>query len=93
MSTKVLISKGWGYTWGYGNYERATDEGLVALVERCAPLEVIREYVEAKWPDECQEGLDSLEVHEVPTGELWQIQEYDGSECLVIFNKANWNVG
>ena len=97
MSTKVLVSRGFGAGWSTWNTEDgtalATDVGLVSLVEEGASPEVLRSYVGEVWPEAYDGGVADLYVVEVPAGALWRLSEYDGSESLEVLNTDNWNMG
>jgi hypothetical protein len=96
MSTKVLVSRGFGSGWSTWNTEwddLATDAGLVALVEEGAAPHVLEAYAEEKWLGCYTGGVADLYVSVVDTGDLWQLREYDGSESLVRFDSDNWNKG
>lgn len=96
MTTKVLISRGFGAGWstwnGLETPDVATDAGLVALIEAGDTVKA-HEYAEKKWPNAYLGGLSDCEVQEVPTGTLYQVREYDGSESLVTFDDICWKVG
>ena len=85
----VLISPGSGAgwsTWAPSHLEEAFlfDPGLVELVLNKATSIQLRNYAKKRWPDVYLGGADSLEVHWVPEGECFDVDEYDGSEDLVV---------
>ena len=95
MTTKVLVSRGFGAgwsTWNTGWDDCATDKGLVALVE-AGDHAAAEKYATEKWEGCYAGGLCDCDVVEVATGALYQVHEYDGSESLVVFNADNWNKG
>ena len=92
-TTKVLYSAGWGagfYTWGAPR-EAITDSKLIDLIER-GELQLAEGYVEKTYPDAFTGGVQSLVVAQVPKGEPFMIQEYDGSESIVLQREINWIV-
>ena len=93
QTTKVLYSAGWGagfYTWGAPR-EAITDSTLIDLIER-GELQLAEGYVEKTYPDTFTGGVQSLVVAQVPKGEPFMIQEYDGSESIVLQREINWIV-
>ena len=92
-TTKVLYSAGWGagfYTWGAPR-EAITDSTLIDLIER-GELPQAEDYVEKTYPDASTGGVQQLVVAQVPKGEPFMIQEYDGSESIVLQREINWIV-
>jgi hypothetical protein len=100
MSTKVLVSRGFGAGWSTWSYDSAlalamaTDEGLVRLVEQGVDKQVLNHYADTVWPEQYNGGVADLEVVEVATGKLWRLSEYDGSESLEVLDTSEgWNRG
>jgi hypothetical protein len=95
MTTKVLVSAGFGAGWSTWNTEWdgcATDAGLVALVE-AEDFSGAIAYAEYKWEGCYTGGLRDCYVVEVAAGDLYQVREYDGAETLVVFDPEKWNRG
>ena len=91
QTTKVLYSPGWGagfYTWGAPR-EAITDSKLIDLIER-GELQLAQGYVEKTYPDVFAGGVHQLEVAQIPKGEPFMIQEYDGSESIVLQKEIQW---
>jgi len=91
QTTKVLYSPGWGagfYTWGAPR-EAITDSKLIDLIER-GELPQAEDYVEKTYPDASIGGVQQLVVAQVPKGEPFMIQEYDGSESIVLQREIQW---
>ena len=87
----VLISPGYGagwYTWHF-NEELVYDPSIVEWVER-QELDKALAYIELKYPDTYTGGLEDLVVEWVPIGAKFRIEEYDGSESLVLESEQRW---
>jgi len=87
----VLVSPGFGagfYTWGYP-MEAIFDPTLIELVENQKIQEAV-DYCESKWPEEYSGGVQDLRVVWVPEGKEFIIEEYDGSESLMLKEEYNW---
>lgn len=85
----VLISPGFGAGWSTWappglEEEFLFDPGLVELLLNKATSIQLRSYAEKRWPGAYHGGAGSLEVHWVPEGERFDVDEYDGSEALVV---------
>lgn len=92
--TAVLISPdfGAGYsTWGYGNcMDGELIKELLENVDNFNPNEV-DDGTEIDVSDYMSSTYDSLfTVCFVPTGTLFRISEYDGSESIVYFNENDF---
>lgn len=92
--TAVLISPdyGAGYsTWGYGNpMDGEVIRGLLAYVDDFDPNEV-DDNTEIDVSDYMSSDFRSLfTICFVPTGTLFRISEYDGSESIVYFNESDF---
>jgi len=84
----VLISPGFGAgwsTWGPTELkeELLFDPVLVELVLANADVRRLEAYAEERWPGAYLGGIGQLEVRWVPEGEPFDVDEYDGSECLI----------
>lgn len=92
--TAVLISPdyGAGYsTWGYGNcMDGEVIRGLLACVDDFNPNEV-DDGTEIDVSDYMSSAFNSLfTICFVPTGTLFRISEYDGSESIVYFHESDF---
>lgn len=87
----VLYSPGFGagwYTW-HTIEELVYDPSIVEWVEK-QELDMIRVYLDLKYPEEYISGLEDLVVAWVPEGERFRIEEYDGAESLVLESEQRW---
>ena len=87
----VLVSPGFGagfYTWGYP-LEAIFDPTLIELVENQKIQEAV-DYCETTWEGEYSGGVQDLRVVWVPEGKEFIIEEYDGSESLMLKEEYNW---
>lgn len=91
----VLVAGGYGAGWStwareFGE-QMMFDPNVVEAVE-CGdvPLEDILEYLEETYPAEHFSGYGQLEVVWVPEGSRFRIEEYDGSEGLVLEKDYYW---
>ena len=87
---------GWS-TWYYGEDKEVKDfllhdEKLVEMVENKVDSSVIESYVESVYPEVYTGGADTLTVEWVKEGTQFRIDEYDGSESLIINNDNYWLV-
>ena len=93
---KVLISKGFGAGWSSWNDPRmAFDERLIRAFECGISEEDMYDLcVECGYIDEFggpyMGGFKQLEVVDIPSGVLFQIMEYDGSEYIEYFDESDW---
>ena len=87
----VLISPGYGAgfsTWG-APIEAIFNPTLIELVEQQKVQEAI-DFVEKTWEDVYSGGVQDLRVFWVPEGSEFIIEEYDGSESLMLKTDYNW---
>jgi hypothetical protein len=87
----VLVSPDYGagwYSW-HSVEELLYDPSIVKWVER-KELDKILTYMELKYPEVYCGGLENLEVHWVPVGAQFRIDEYDGAESLVLATNERW---
>lgn len=97
----VLVSHGYGtgwYTW-VQDERMLFDHVLAEMLESGDYIEgsesylnKIEEVAKQRYPDSYLGGLDGLCVHWVPIGKRFRIEEYDGSESLVLEDDYNWSV-
>lgn len=93
--TAVLISHGYGAGWSTWNERFSSfllfDKGIVELVLRGKKDEV-EEYVKKKVGDEhvFLGGLDDLDVEWVREGTRFIVDEYDGSESIIMVEHMNF---
>ena len=94
---KVLISPGYGTGWSTWNDPRmAFDERLIRAFECGISKEDMRDlcvecgYVNIYGDPPHMSGFDQLKVIDVPSGMMFQITEYDGSEKIRLFDEDDW---
>ena len=83
MGTKVV------YSPGYGGGLSTEHPELVAYIE-ARDINGAGLYLSKLHPGIYLGGLTTAMVKEVPEGCLYQIQEYDGSERVVVFDEKDW---
>jgi hypothetical protein len=89
----VLVSPGFGagwYTWNKEMPELLFDPTLVDLVLSGAESEELVAYADLKYPEGYTGGAGDLIVKWVPEGAQFRIDEYDGSESLVLESEEVW---
>ena len=87
----VLVSPGFGAgfsTWG-APIEAIFNPTLIELVQQEKVQEAI-DFVEKTWEDVYTGGVQDLVVVWVPEGAEFIIEEYDGSESLMLKTDYNW---
>ena len=87
----VLVSPGFGAgfsTWG-APIEAIFNPTLIELVQQQKVQEAI-DFVEKTWEDVYSGGVQDLVVVWVPEGSEFIIEEYDGSESLMLKTDYNW---
>jgi hypothetical protein len=87
----VLVSPGFGagwYSWHHVE-ELLYDPSVVEWLEQ-GEMSKIEAYLALKYQDEYFGGLEDLEVKWVPVGARFRIDEYDGSESLVLEINEHW---
>ena len=94
---KVLVSRGYGAGWSTWNDPRmAFDERLIRAFECGITQEDMQElcvecgYMDVNGDPPYMGGFKQLEVVDIPSGELFQIMEYDGSEYIEYFEDSDW---
>jgi hypothetical protein len=88
----VLYSPGWGAGWSTWNGdlpELIFDSDLAKAVLRNDKDEVIK-IAEELCPGGYFGGVDSLKIAFIEPGTLFRIDEYDGAESVVIFNRNDY---
>ena len=82
----VLISQGWGagwYAWHRDNQELLFSPKLVEMVEQNRKNEINDQWIlENLGIDMYAGGSDGLEIHWLPIGTIFCIEEYDGFETI-----------
>ena len=87
----VLVAPGFGAgfsTWG-APIEAIFNPTLIELVQQEKVQEAI-DFVEKNWEDVYTGGVQDLVVNWVPEGSEFIIEEYDGSETLMLKTDYNW---
>ena len=87
----VLVSPGFGAgfsTWG-APIEAIFNPTLIELVQQEKVQEAV-DFVEKTWEDVYTGGVQDLVVNWVPEGSEFIIEEYDGSETLMLKTDYNW---
>jgi hypothetical protein len=87
----VLVSPGFGagfYTWD-APIEAIFNPTLIGLIESEKWQEAV-DFVEETWENVYNGGVRDLRVFWVPEGKEFIIEEYDGSESLVLKEEYNW---
>lgn len=89
---KVLISPGYGAGWStWEGKGLATDVRIADAFEHGISKEEMHKLcADLGYGNVYMGGFDSLEIVEVPAGELFQVREYDGFESIVIFDSSRW---
>jgi hypothetical protein len=99
--TKILISPGFGAGWStwaddFFKEFMLKDSTLIEMAERGASEEEVGSYIREKYPDDYiyiyTGGWSSIEVVELPSGALFKVNEYDGSESIECKENNNWMV-
>ncbi len=92
----VLVSHGYGVGWYSWESDEAMlfDPVLAEMLESGDYVEGYTDKLEAvakqRYPKAYLGGLDGLAVHWVPEGLRFRIEEYDGSESLVLESDYRW---
>lgn len=94
---KVLISPGFGAGWSTWEDPRmAFDKRLIEAFERGISEEDMKRlcvecgYLDVYGNPPYMGGFKQLEVRDIPSGTLFQIREYDGSEYIEYFEEEDW---
>jgi len=100
----VLYSPGYGagwYTWNYEFPEIIFDPKLIELVEELNTVryrkvrfeqitKLMEDYIDKTYPDLFIGGMNQLQVKWIPEGTKFRIDEYDGSESLILQDEEHW---
>lgn len=79
---------GW-YSW-HSVEALVYDPVVVDMVLREVDPEEIVEYCEQKYGQQYYGGADDLCVEWIPVGQRFIIEEYDGSESIMLENEVQW---
>jgi hypothetical protein len=95
----VLVSQGFGAGWSTWNpeYPEMLFDPYIATIVADATedswerdISKITTYCTLKYPDAYLGGLAQLTVQWVPKGELFRVEDYDGSETLRLVSQTDW---
>lgn len=92
----VLFSPGFGGGWSTWNPEFSSeelifDDTLVEMIVHGDSIDKIESYVQDKWgPDIYLGGLGDLTICWVPEHSEFRIEEYDGSESVILKDQYTW---
>jgi len=96
---EVIVSSGYGAGWSTWNMEHkielATNEELIKLIkgESTRKLEdILKEITGEENPSIYMGGFSNCKIKEVPEGEAWWIDEYDGYESLHYGSSNVWGI-
>jgi hypothetical protein len=88
----VLVSHGYGagwYSWD-GDENALFDPVLAQALLDGKSMDELTRIASERYPDVYLGGLDGLTVHWVPVGQRFRIEEYDGSEGLMLESEYRW---
>jgi len=94
----VLFSPGFGagwYTWNTEHPAILYDPVVVKWVEEDKPAAEglrLEATLEEKYPGCYLGGIDNLDIRWVPVGSRFVVDEYDGSESVVVEQEFDWMV-
>jgi len=91
----VLISEGFGAGWSTWNDEYPDmlfDPEIAQMIEDDKSDDQIMQLAVKKYPKAFLGGLDGLVVKWVVEGTKFIVDEYDGSESLIIQSETDWTV-
>lgn len=94
---KILISPGYGAGWSTWEHPMmAYDERIVRafecgiseedMAQLCVECGYTNDYGDPPYMG----GFEDLEIRDIPSGMLFQIKEYDGSEYIEYFDEDEW---
>jgi hypothetical protein len=90
----VLVSYGHGAGWSTWNNKSNTDmvfdKDIAQMLIDNEPYSELRELADKKYPNACTLGLGDLVVEWVDIGERFEIEEYDGSESLILLKNKSF---
>lgn len=88
----IIVSGGYGTGWStWGEPELALDQKLANLIET-EPYEKWEQYCKETYPEEYLGGLEDCSVTWVEKGTRFRIEEYDGSESLILEHTQSWQI-
>lgn len=79
---------GW-YTWNQELPEIIFDPTIVHYIES-KEFDKLQAYIDLKYPEAYMSHLDDLAIMWLPVGTEFKIDEYDGSETIVLRKKVKW---
>lgn len=88
----VLVSHGYGagwYSWE-GDEHMLFDPVVAQAILDEKSMDQIMRIAKNRYPEKYLGGLDGLTVHWVPVGQRFRIEEYDGSEGLMLESEYRW---
>ena len=89
----IIYSPNYGAGWSPWNGEElALDQTLAHMLNRNASKNDIESYCKTMYPDAYLGGLEDCIVEWVNKGTLFRIEEYDGSESLILDGQDTWQV-
>ena len=90
----VLYSPGFGAGWSTWNEAFAEffvfDKGLVELALSGAKGDAVRKYLESLPDILYLGGWEDISVKYLPVGTVFHINEYDGSEAVIVFDENDY---
>lgn len=89
----VLVSPDFGAGWYSWHHIEALlfDPIVVDMVERAVDADTIIAYCETTYDsDKYYGGADTLQIRWIPNGSYFRIDEYDGSESLILKDDEIW---
>ncbi len=81
----IVYSPGFGAGWSsWGDDNSALDQEMARAIEAGEPLPEILRIANKNWPNQYTGGLENVRVQWVDEGTQFLIDEYDGSESVVL---------
>ena len=103
MSRKILYSPGYGSGWSswsniptkiiceYQPFIDAIENGIKIDEDSELFTEFMAYLTDLGFEYLCAGGLGTLSVFEVPDGDSYRINEYDGDESIELLSESEWN--